>query len=486
MSAPLVERLALHAKRAPERIALRAGDLCLDHARLWRAIVGAKKELEEAGLRPGGRVVLRGPNHPSLAIGYFASHACGAVAVPLGVDMSEGAVEEVVQRVQPSVRCAVGPRDGWHDITGWASKEWPASEDSVEVDPDAVADLLFTTGTTGKKKGVLLTQANIAAAADNINGFLPLRGDDVEVVPIPLSHSFGLGRLRCFAAAGHGLVPGSMANPAVLLKQLMESKATGLAIVPAGVALLRQMVGPFVAGLAGQLRYIELGSAAIRPEDEVWLTETLPDTRIVHHYGMTEVSRAVFRDVRVHPATSRRVGQASPLTRIRIRAGSGEEARRGEEGEIEATGPMAFQGYYEDADLTGQVLTEDGWVRTGDLGVLDEAGVLTLLGRKGDLINVGGLKVVPEDVERALTDLPSVEEAACIGAPDPSGILGAVVKAYVVVRGQAFDSSEAQQSLRSVLAEHELPRLFEVVDEIPKTSSGKIRRALLRQREQDS
>jgi len=147
---------------------------------------------------------------------------------------------------------------------------------------------------------------------------------------------------------------------------------------------------------------------------------------------------------------------------------------------------MAFQGYYEDADLTGQVLTEDGWVRTGDLGVLDEAGVLTLLGRKGDLINVGGLKVVPEDVERALTDLPSVEEAACIGAPDPSGILGAVVKAYVVVRGQAFDSSEAQQSLRSVLAEHELPRLFEVVDEIPKTSSGKIRRALLRQREQDS
>ncbi|MEM9113559.1 MAG: class I adenylate-forming enzyme family protein [Myxococcota bacterium] len=478
----LIERLADHARHTPKRAALWSAETQLDFEQLWSAISAAAGVLRSMNVGQGDRVAIQGPNHPAVAVAYFATHAVGATAVPIGPDLNRGSVREIIETCRPTLCCTTdeGAEAGWHSIASWARQSEAQAELAVEVGPEHTADLLFTTGTTGKKKGVLLSQANVAAAARNILGFLPVEPGDVEVVPIPLSHSFGLGRLRCLAEAGHCLVLGALQNPAALLKLMLSCKATGLAIVPAGVGLLKKTVAPFVPKLAEQLRYIELGSAPIDPELESWLVSALPETRIVHHYGMTEVSRAVFRDVRDHPASSSKVGQPSPLCRIRIRAESGQEAEPGEVGEVEATGPMMFQAYWDDEALTRATQTDDGWVRTGDLGSLDEEGLLSLMGRKNDVINVGGLKVAPEEVERELRRLPGVEEAACVGVPDPGGILGSVVKAFVVVSSEDFDPGASLQALRTTLVDHQLPRSFEVVDEIPKTSSGKLQRAKLR------
>jgi acyl-CoA synthetase (AMP-forming)/AMP-acid ligase II len=150
-------------------------------------------------------------------------------------------------------------------------------------------------------------------------------------------------------------------------------------------------------------------------------------------------------------------------------------------GEITVRGGMVMQGYWQQPELTRATL-RDGWLRTGDEGWMDDDGYLYLRGRKGDVINVGGLKVAPHEIERRLCEIPGVREAACVGAPDPRGVLGQVVKAFLVSDAETSELEIAER-LRRVLPEHELPRLFERVAALPKTESGKIKRAELRARE---
>ena len=156
---------------------------------------------------------------------------------------------------------------------------WAAGDEEVvpECRPDAVADLLYTTGTTGRKKGVVLTQASILATAQNISAFIGNGPDDVEVVPLPLSHSFGVGRLRCLAVTGNTLVlePG-VGSGAPLLKRILDTRATGLAMVPAGFDILRRVTGSVLGQAREHLRYIEIGSATMKPETRQWLMDLLP------------------------------------------------------------------------------------------------------------------------------------------------------------------------------------------------------------------
>jgi len=430
--------------------------------------------------------VLFGENSVAFSVAYFAIHAAGGIAVPIGSDVSVESVRQLLEDCVPSLVLAENPSTAPAVAARAlpAPEQWAASDAALKprCSGESLADLLFTTGTTGRRKGVLLSHGNIASAATNINAFVGTSADDIEVVPIPLSHSFGLGRLRCWAQIGHSLVlePG-LRNPALLYKRLVEAKATGLAIVPAGVALLRRLVGARFAEVGTHLRSLELGSAALSQEDRRFLIETLPTTRICHHYGLTEASRAAFCELHRDRARPNSIGRPAPNVEIRIADEQGRSLPAAEVGEIVVRGGMVMQGYWQQPDLTSTAL-RDGWLRTGDEGSMDDDGYLYLRGRKGDVINVGGLKVAPHEIERRLCEIPGVREAACIGAPDPRGVLGQVVKAFIVSDAEPAELEIAER-LRRVLPEHELPRLFERVAVLPKTESGKIKRAELRARE---
>ena len=356
-----------------------------------------------------------------------------------------------------------------------------ASEFSVPSFPDGnqIADILFTTGTTGKPKGVTLTYDNEAAAARNINEFIGNTGNDIELLALPVSHSFGLGRVRCCLYQGATLILlGSFANVKKLYRTIEEENVTGFTMVPASWRYLKKLTGNKLGDFRYQLRYIEMGSAFFSKEEKDELAGILPDTGVCMHYGLTEASRSTFMEFHQDASHMDSVGKASPHTEIKILDENGVECEAGNEGEICIKGEHVTHGYL---DLpVGDSFFGD-YFRTGDWGYKTEDGYVYLISRKKELINVGGKKVSPIEVEEQLLKIPGVEDCACIGVPDDNEVLGEVVKAFIVKeKGSEITFADIDEQLTGKLESYKMPVCYEWIDAIPKTQNGKIQRGLLK------
>ena len=476
----LIHRLLSIAADHPDRVALRCGMESLTYEELRTRIFATAAHLRALGVEDADRVLLCGSNTLAIPVLYFAVHALGAVAVPVAPDTPEAMLSAlagdaearlaIVEKAVTAIPClSISPRD--------AIATAEALEFEPVCRPEAIADLLYTTGTTGRKKGVVLTQANVLAAAHNITEFIGNGADDVEVVPLPLSHSFGLGRLRCMALAGNTLVlePG-VGTGATVVKRILDARATGLALVPAGFDIIRRMTGDVLGQSREHLRYVEIGSARMKPETREWLTGLLPHTRICHHYGLTEASRAAFCEYHRDAHKAGTAGQATPNVEIVVCDERGRSLPAGETGEVVVRGGMVMREYWKQPELTEKAFCNHG-LKTGDIGYLDADGYLFLMGRQSDVINVGGRKVAPDEIEDLLRELDGVRDAGCVGAPDE--LLGECVKAYVVA-DREIRRSEVVAYLRSRVEECKIPQTVVLVDAIPRTSSGKIQRHLLR------
>lgn len=477
----LLAHLMSIAGNHPERIALRCGAESMPYGEFRSRILAAAARMRRLGVADGDRVIICGANTLAIPVLYFGVHALGAVAAPVAPDTPEGVLAilaadaearlAVVQKDVSGIPCPV--------VAPAAITAWAAGDEELEpvCRPDAVADLLYTTGTTGRKKGVVLTQANILAAARNITAFVGNGPDDVEVVPLPLSHSFGVGRLRCLAMTGNTLVlePG-VGSGAALLKRILSIRATGLAMVPAGFDILRRVTGSVLGQAREHLRYIEIGSATMKPETRRWLMDLLPDTRICHHYGLTEATRAAFTEYHGDAHKPGTAGRAAPSVEITICDEEGRQLPTGGSGEVVVRGEMVMREYWKQPELTRKTFCAQG-LKTGDIGYLDTDGYLFLLGRRGDMINVGGRKVAPDEVEALLCQLEGVRDAGCIAEPDE--LLGECVKAYLVA-DREIGRAEVAAFLRPQLEEFKIPKSVERIPGIPRTSSGKIQRQMLR------
>jgi long-chain acyl-CoA synthetase len=216
------------------------------------------------------------------------------------------------------------------------------------------------------------------------------------------------------------------------------------------------------------------------PLDEKQLLLTrLPDTRICMHYGLTEASRSAFIEFHQQKDYLHTVGKATPGMQIVIKDEQGQDCPLGVEGEICVKGDAVTKGYYKADAINAQSYWGD-YFRTGDWGTLDAEGYITLKSRKKELINVGGKKVSPVEVEDALLTIPAIKDCACIGIPDANHVMGEVVKAFVVTDGSDLDYAQVSQTLGKQLEAYKVPVEYEVVEAIPRTSSGKIQRLLLK------
>jgi len=261
-----------------------------------------------------------------------------------------------------------------------------------------------------------------------------------------------------------------------VVKCILDTRATGLALVPAGFDILRRMTGDVLGQAREHLRYIEIGSAPMKPETRQWLTQLLPHTRICHHYGLTEASRAAFTEYHGDAHKPGTAGRAAPNVQIVVCDEAGRELPAGEAGEVVVRGGMVMREYWKQPELTRQTLCAAG-LKTGDIGYLDADGYLYLLGRRNDMINVGGRKVAPDEIEELLCQLEGVRDAGCVGEPDE--LLGECVKAYVVA-DRDIGRTEVVQFLRPRVEECKIPQAVERIDCIPRTASGKIQRHMLR------
>jgi long-chain acyl-CoA synthetase len=474
---PLVVTLLARADARPDRPAFLTEAEPISYGRFAQMIRTAAGRLLARGLGHGDRVVLCGRNSPDLAAAYFAVHAAGCVAVLVGADVPASSVETRV--AESEARLALLGRElalpiRAADLHAFCAAE-PDGLTTLRCGLDDPADLLYTTGTTGREKGVVLTHANITQAAANICAFMGTEADDLEMVPIPLSHSFGLGRLRSMALVGHTLAlePG-MRNPAKTLRRLLDLRATGLAMVPAGFELILRATQDHLAEAREHLRYVELGSEAMPPETRQRLMDLLPRTRICHHYGLTEASRAAFIEYHAERAKLGSIGRPSPNVEIAVVDEQGRALPPGQPGELAVRGGMVMKEYWKQPELTARVL-RGGWFRTGDRGHCDADGYLYLAGRQSLMVNVGGLKVCPEEVEGHLNAHPAVVESACAGVPDPQAITGECLQASVVTRAPVSDQ-QLIDWLRGRVEEYKIPRLWRRVERIVRTASGKVQR----------
>lgn len=430
----------------------------------------------------GDRLLLCAPNSPEVAIAYFAIHWLGAVAVPLDPGLPTPVLRQVFADCQARL-ALIGGREvelpETESLYGVANSAVPVSVGDPVCRPHDIADILYTTGTTGARKGVVLTHANIFAAATNMTAFIQNDANDLEVVPLPLSHSFGLGRLRCLAVNGNALViERDFSNPAAVLKRMVDRKATGLALVPSGFDILKRLTRDYLSAASGHLRYVEIGSMPMRNDTKEWLMRMLPNTRLCHHYGSTEASRAAFTEYHTDAGRPGTVGRPTPNVEITVRDDADASLPARTEGEIVVRGGMVMREYWGRPDLTEKVLTAAG-MHTGDYGYLDPEGYLHLLGRKDDIINVGGLKVVPDEVEAHIRGFHGVDDAACVGVPDPLGLSGQCVKAFIVA-DHPLSQTHLTAWLREQLEEYKIPRTLEYCTTIPRTGSGKVQRHKLR------
>jgi long-chain acyl-CoA synthetase len=470
-----------HAKDNPDKIALVDGELRVSYRQLVESIEAAAAYLNCQGISRGDHIMLMAQKEPTFVYLYFAAHLLGIVNVVVDGASPQERIEYILDVTKPVA--VFGNSSNIN--SAWAFDDINLDKCKANtlamplLKKDDVADVMFTTGTTGASKGVCLTHANIAGSASNTNGFIGTNADDIEALALPLSHSFGLGRLRCVFMAGATLVlVSNFANLKSFFTVIENEHVTGFGMVPAAWQYIKHFSGKRIGRFADQLRYIEIGSAALPVEDKHLLMELFPHTRLCMHYGLTEASRAMFCEFHANADNLEIVGRpSSPLVEVCVLDEDGNPVTDGLEGEICVRGNMVMKSYYPPQDNDDAF--HGDWLRTGDWGHRDANGNFYLTGRKKELINVGGEKVSPVAIEKAIMTL-GVPDCACIGVPDPNGVLGEVPKAFIVKGTTPIDLEEIKRGLIRLLPPHEIPVLWEWVDSIPRTSSGKIQRLKLK------
>ncbi len=479
----VIEQIFLRSKNTPKKIAIFDGKKEVTYLQLKEAILNAKSYLENSfQLKKSDRIILAADKNVEFIYSYFAIHLIGAIAIPVAADINEERLCFIIENTK--TRCLLGltlQSDLCTSVSFSELRNYVSSNNAFSFpELDNVADLLYTTGTTGAPKGVQLNHNNLKASVRNINSFIGNRTEDVELIALPISHSFGLGRIRCVLAKGGTVVLlGSFVNVKKFYRLIKEHHVTGLAMVPSAWKFLKKMSGDRISDFQNQLRYLEFGSAFLPIEDKQDLMNLLPHTRICMHYGLTEASRSCFIEFHAESDKLHTIGKASPNVQVKIFNEKGDELGVDEEGEICVKGEHVLQTYWK---LKSNKCFFGDYFRTGDLGYFDEYDYIVLSGRLKETINVGGKKLNPIEVESYINEIDGVEESVCIGIPDKNGVLGEVVKAYVVKSESKLVFKDIHTVLEERLENYKVPVEYEWIEEVPKTKSGKIQRLKLKKK----
>lgn len=478
------EQIFQNSVKQPDRIALITPAEQVTYAQLWeRCLLAATNVKRKYGLKRGDRIILSASANIDFIYAYFGIHIAGGVCAPIDPDTNETRFDLIRQSTKPV--CTMGTL---HKVKGTETVSFselltPCDEIEPHKQPDQgqIADVLFTTGTTGAPKGVALNHRNLAAAALNINTFIKNTADDVELLALPVSHSFGLGRVRCVLSKGGTLVLlGTFASMKKFFGQMEQYHCTGFGMVPAGWGYIKKMSGRKIGQFADQLKYIEIGSSFMSIEDKKLLCELLPNTRICMHYGLTEASRSAFMEFHSEHDKLNTAGKASPNVEVKIFDAEGHEQPVGAEGEVCVKGEHVTCSYWNETPERFAKDFYSGYFRTGDAGCLDEKGYIHLKSRIKEMINVGGKKVSPMEVEDILNTIPGIEDCACVAMPDPEGVMGELVKAFIVCKDESLTDAVIIEALKPKLEVYKLPAVIERIDAIPKTASGKVQRLKLK------
>ncbi len=486
--------LLANARKHPERSFLRSPDGdSLTNRQLLERTGQMANALVANGVRSGDRVAVQAEKSVDILCLYLATLRCGAVFLPLNVAYTPAEVEYFLSDAEPALFVcdaarlnqlaeAVGgrttrivPIDGPDGLASQAAA-FPAEFADVETGPDDLAAILYTSGTTGRSKGAMITCENLLSNAQALVEAWRITADDVLLHALPIFHTHGLFvGLNTLLLAGGQLDFHRRFDAARLLERLPA--ATMLMGVPTYYTRLVEQPG--LAEAAQGVRLFISGSAPLLAETHRQF-HRLTGHQILERYGMTETGMNTSNpyDGERRPGT---VGFPLPGVELRIADEDGKPLPDGEVGIIELRGPNVFKGYWGMPEKTAAEFRADGYFITGDVGMIDPDGYVHIVGRAKDLIITGGYNVYPKEIETEIDSLPGIVESAVIGLPHAD--FGEAVTAIVVPEaGVAPDEDAIIAALGDRLARFKQPKRVICLPELPRNTMGKVQKAELRQR----
>ncbi|MFE6509003.1 AMP-binding protein [Nocardioides sp. NPDC057767] len=482
------------------------GPTTLTYTELADAAEKAARAFLAKGVRSGDRVAIWAPNRWEFPVAVLGAQTIGAAVVPLNTRYRGHEAREILERSRATALITVNGFLGTdyikmlHDagplpehlltIVDLAS-DWDdflaASEETSDqrladatstVTPDTLADLLFTSGTTGRPKGVMSAQRQTIGVADVWARGASLSPEDRYAIVNPFFHGFGYkaGFIAAFTA-GSTVYPIATYDPTQALQLIQDERIT---VLPGAPTIFTTLINhPDLATYdISSLRFAIAGAASVPESLFADMRDILGIDEVKGAYGLTECMVATTTRPGEDPEhVAKVVGPAVEGLEIRTVTATGADAEPGEDGEVWIRGDNVMLGYFENPEATAEAIDAEGWLHTGDVGHLDEHGCLKITDRIKDMFTVGGFNVYPAEVENTLAGHPGIVEAAVIGIPDAR--LGQVGKAFVVVR-DALDADTIATWLEDRLANYKQPRVYVLVDSLPRNASGKVLKTDLR------
>ncbi|MBI3299126.1 MAG: long-chain-fatty-acid--CoA ligase [Elusimicrobia bacterium] len=489
---------------------------------LRHLVLRAAAAFRQAGLAKGDHVCIVHRNDPAFVVAYLGLVRIGAVAVPINFMITKPdelaymfrhcgakavvASREFLKGVQgaqkdcPALtrvwttdeRRRTGARRGGPEA-GATENFWdavdaqPPFEDASEVSAEDAAAVLYTSGTTGRPKGVVLTHGNLVSNCDASISAMGLSESDVSMTLLPMFHSFAWTAcvLIPLRLGGKNVIVASLTPPKPWLTLMGRHRVSVFAAVPQVYSLLAKQACGLKAWVLRywffrKVRIAVSGAAPLSPQTHREFAAAF-GLEILEGYGLTETSPVAT----INRPGRLRVGSVGPPiadVSVAVAAEDGALLPEGQEGEVLIKGPNVMKGYLHDAQATRAAMTPSGWFKTGDIGVVDADGYLHIRDRKKDMIIVKGLKVFSAQVEQVISGHPDVAEAAVVGIPDADN--DERIKAFIVLRqGAAADTAELHRFCREKLDAYKRPRDIELVPELPKNALQKVLKRVLRDAE---
>jgi acyl-CoA synthetase (AMP-forming)/AMP-acid ligase II len=485
--------LARAVERFGDDEALVTPNVRLTFAELAARVETATGFLQRRGIEPGDRVAIWAPNSPEWAIASLAIHSIGAVLVPLNTRFKGAEARYVLQtagvRLLLTVRDflgtdyveLLGPVEGLEvvDVAAVLDSGEPARP--ADVRPDDLCEIMFTSGTTGAPKGAMLRHGATTRIMTTWADTVGLQRGDRYLIVNPFFHTFGLkaGILACLLR-GATMLPMLTLDLPAAIATIERERITTLPGAPTLYQTLLDHPDLHRHDLSS-LRLAVTGAAMVPVELVRRMREELTFTTVLTAYGLTESTGVVTMchrddDIETVATTS---GRAIPGVELRVVNGDGAPQPPGAPGEVVARGYNVMAGYYGDPDATAAAIDADGWLHTGDVGILDERGNLRITDRTKDMFIVGGFNAYPAEIENMIMRNPAVAQVAVVGVPDDR--LGEVGVAFVVPRREAIvDPDTIIDWCRAEMANYKVPRQVRVVDALPLNASGKVLKYELR------
>ncbi len=479
----LVDAVFAHSQKHPNKLAIADQKQVYHYGELMQAVMKTGAWFASIGLHAGDRVLIECTQDATYLVLCLSCQWMGLTFVPVEKRATLDRVQSMYEEAKANCLIADSIYEGCDPVyttqTVMSESRQHTPWTDHEVSSTDVAEILFTTGTTGKPKGIVMSHGANVAIAENISVGVEMKETSVELIPLPLSHSHGLR--TCYAHFFRGssvVITDGVMNVGALFSLMDTHAVNAFDFSPTVAKLLLKIAKQGLIKCADHIDYIEIGTAMLEDDTKAQLKTLFPSARLYNFYGSTEAGRSCVLDFNQFDETGC-VGFPACNAQFFFVDDARQVIKSAKDqlGLVAVSGKMMMDEYLDSPKLTSETLV-DGLLYTNDLGYMDEDGHVFIVGRKDDIINYKGIKIAPEEIESVANGYAQVQDCACVPVQD--ALCGQKPKLFVSVQSSdAFDLADFQQYLKANLEQSRVPAMVEVIEVIPRSSNGKLQRKKL-------